>query len=92
MTTHLFTVSTWTDSRSNRRDRTHSITAETAEDALYEARVRGSHDVRQNVTVACSITDVDGNGAPKDCPHDEARLWDGFSLLATGERVCKNCR
>ncbi len=89
--THSFTISTWADSRSNRRDRTYKVTAAHAEDAVYEARMLAMRTVRQNVTICTSIIDVDGRGKPKDCPHDEKRLWGGFTVRSDGGRDCPGC-
>lgn len=50
-----FTVETWTDSRSNRRNRTYRVDAPTADEARAEARRLAEKDVRQNVAVFVRI-------------------------------------
>lgn len=87
-----FTISTWADSRSNRRDRTYIIHAMSAADAKNEAIQRACHDLRQwGRTIETMITDVDGKGAPTDCSHADSILLGGFVLRADGGRDCREC-
>ena len=89
---HTFTIKTWADSRSNRRDRTYVVEMPTAWDAKESAMKAACRDMRQwGRTVETQIIDVDGKGAPTDCPHDESRKWDGFSYRADGGRDCRAC-
>lgn len=87
-----FTVQTWAESRSNRRDRTYVIEARHAVDAKNEAIERACHEMRQwERSVVTQIIDVDGKGAPADCSHAQAILWNGFTWRADGGRDCEMC-
>ena len=88
-TEHRFTISTWVDSRSNRRDRTYIVTAATADEAIDEVSAQARRGVRQNVTVVVTITDVDGLGPPVDCPHAEQRRNSGFVRRPNGGLDCR---
>lgn len=88
-TTHIFQIETWTDTRSNRRDRTYTVAAPDAAEALMRAKYRAFTDTRSNGTIVATIVDVDGNGAPQDCEHADARLHSGWVLRADGGRNCR---
>lgn len=87
--TKTFQIKTWSDTRSNRRDRTYTVQAETAAEALDEATWLASSAIRQWVTICAEIIDVDGHGAPQDCEHDHERLHGGWVLRADGGRDCR---
>lgn len=88
--TYTFTISTWADSRSNRRDRSYVIEAATAIDAKNEAIERACSDMRQwGRSVYATITDVDGKGEPVDCPHYD--FIEGWDERADGSRVSPSC-
>lgn len=89
---HTFTVKTWAESRSNRRDRTYVVVAAHANDACYEATLLAERAIRQFVSVYTEVVDVDGAGAPADCPHAEARKWAGFRTRWDGGRDCAACQ
>ncbi len=88
---HRFTISTWADSRSNRRDRTYTVEAIHAQEAIFEARRLACLAVRQNVSISATVEDVDGRGKPEDCPHTERRMMKGFCLRADGGHDCLEC-
>lgn len=90
-TAHQFTIKTWTDTRSNRRDRTYTVTAATATDATAEAERRAIHDTRTRSSVTCRIIDVDGHGIPTDCEHMQADRFGPFVWRWDGAKDCHAC-
>lgn len=87
-----FTVETSADTRSaSRRNRTWTIDADTADDALYTARVNHVRVIGWNGAIGATITDVDGHGPPTDCAHDHDRLMGGWVMRPDGGRDCRAC-
>ena len=88
-TAHRFAVRTWADTGSNRRDRTYVVEAATSAEAKAQATELALRDIRHWVTILCTISDVDGNGPPTNCPH--YNFIDGWVTRADGGRECFTC-
>jgi hypothetical protein len=93
---HRFTFSTWSETRSNRRDRTYTVEAVEFCEAHNLALDAAEHATRQPGRAHyADLIDVDGTGKPEDCGHLEYRGrvcvsgWAGRRW--NGGRLCAEC-